>query len=128
LYDASAQPTNYLDWQYLSGSRTPPPTGLTGATVTFTMPTTPGSYNVRLLSNGSFNVVATSVTVTNPTITVTPRSVLPGGNVTVTIANGAGAVSDWVGLYNVTADSARYVDWRYLSGSRTPPPAGLTSA
>ena len=35
----------HFDYQYLNGAKTAPPTALTSATLTFTMPTAPGSYN-----------------------------------------------------------------------------------
>jgi hypothetical protein len=41
----------YLDWKYLNGTRTAPATGLTAATVDFTMPTTPGTYRVQFYQN-----------------------------------------------------------------------------
>ncbi len=56
-----------VDWQYLSGTRTPPPSGLTTALLTFTMPTTLGNYQFRLYANNGYTVLATS-----PTVTVTP--------------------------------------------------------
>ena len=37
-----------LNWKYLNGAQTAPAAGMTGATVAFTMPMTPGSYNYML--------------------------------------------------------------------------------
>jgi uncharacterized repeat protein (TIGR01451 family) len=55
----------YKDWQHLNGTKTPPTTGLTSATLTFTMPTTAGSYEFRLFDNTSgYTLLATSPPVT----------------------------------------------------------------
>ena len=63
-----------------------------------------------------------------PTVTVNPTNVLPGATVTVTIANGPGNATDWVGIYSTTAPDTVMSDWKYLNGSRTPPAVGITSA
>jgi uncharacterized protein YegP (UPF0339 family)/subtilisin-like proprotein convertase family protein len=218
----------YVDWQYLSGTRTPPPAGVTTALLSFTMPATQGSYEFRLYANNGYTVIATSppvsVAFTGPVMRVTPASlafgdvalgttrdlaltvtnigigtlagsasasgapfsvfgpssynlgagasatlqvrfaptttgnaagaltltgaagasvslsgrgaelpslapsatsVAPGGSVQVQVANGPGNVYDWVALAPV---GGAHVDWKYLSGTRTPPPVGLTTA
>jgi len=63
LHVSSAADTTYLDWKFLDGTRTAPVTGLTSATLTFTMPSTPGTYNFRLFAPG-YTKLATSPTVT----------------------------------------------------------------
>src|SRR5207249_11523141 len=40
----TAADSGYVAWKYLSGSTTPPATGLTSATVQFTAPSAPGAY------------------------------------------------------------------------------------
>jgi hypothetical protein len=66
-HDAAAPNTTYYpDWKYLSGTQTAPATGKTSATLTFTMPTTPGTYNFRFFANNGFTLLATSPTVTVP--------------------------------------------------------------
>jgi subtilisin family serine protease len=54
------------DWQYLNGTQTPPAEGLASASLTFTMPTTPGTYNFRYLWNHALTRSAFS-----PRVTVT---------------------------------------------------------
>jgi subtilisin family serine protease len=54
------------DWQYLNGQQTPPTDGHASATLTFTMPTTPGLYGFRYLWNGTIERFAFS-----PRVTVT---------------------------------------------------------
>ena len=73
---------------------------MTGADVTFTMPTAPGTYNVRFFLNDTTAKLATSatITVTGPTVTLSATTVAPGGTVTATIANGPGNAGDWVVL------------------------------
>ena len=58
LYDANGTP---VQWQYLNGSHSLPAVGVSGATVTFTLPT-PGTYQVRLF-NGTYTLVAISQTI-----------------------------------------------------------------
>jgi hypothetical protein len=60
---AGSPVTSYLDWQYLSGSRLAPPTGLTSAELTFAMPSTPGAYEFRFYKSASFTLLATSLAV-----------------------------------------------------------------
>ena len=224
--------TSYLDWKYLSASRSLPPTGLTSAVLTFAMPATPGDYEFRFLANNGYTLLATSpavaveppttplldvvpaslsfgtvatgmgaqqsVTVRNagagtlvgqasvtgagfslvgsaeyslgpnataaltvrfaplssgpasgsltltgaggaivplsgtgivgPTLTVSSTSVRLGGSVSVTVSGGPGNRSDWVALARVGSAATANVDWKYLSGTKTQPVTGLTSA
>ena len=134
LYPTASGAT-YVDWKYLSGSRTAPATGLRAATVSFTMPTTPGTYTLRLMANNSTTqVLASTATITVTTQTAPGPSIVPvvttipaGATLTVNVANGPGNQLDWVGLYP-TASGASYLDWKYLSNSRTAPAAGVRSA
>jgi hypothetical protein len=64
LLATGAPAANYLQWQYLNGTQTAPPSGLSGGTPTFTMPLTPGTYELRFFLNGSYTVLATSVPIT----------------------------------------------------------------
>src|SRR4029077_12363670 len=93
--------TAYLQWQFLDGTQTRPTVGRTGATLTFTMPLTPGVYELRFFLANTYTVLATSVaiTVVAPTITLSATTVAPGATVTATIASGPGTAGDWVALY-----------------------------
>jgi agmatine deiminase len=64
LFDAAAPDTTYVQWWYLSGSRTPPANGLANASLQFTAPSTPGTYNIRFFADNGFNKLATSATIT----------------------------------------------------------------
>ena len=48
-----------MQWQFLDGTQTMPAAGVTSATLTFTMPTTPGTYQIRPF-NGSYLPIAVS--------------------------------------------------------------------
>jgi hypothetical protein len=132
LVGATAADGSYLDWKYLNGTRTRPAAGMTGAAVAFTMPTTPGAYNVRFFLNDSWVKLATSatitVTATSPTITLSATTIAPGGTVTATIANGPGTAGDWLGLNGAGAADGAYINWKYLNGTQTRPGAGVTGA
>ena len=132
FHASAAADTSYLDWKYLNGTRTAPATGLTSATLSFTMPTTPGTYNFRFFQNNTYTKLATSATVTvtssTPTVTVSTTTATPGQTIQVTVSNGPGNARDWVGLHATSAADTVYLDWKYLNGTRTPPAAGLTSA
>jgi hypothetical protein len=132
LYSTGASDTGYIDWQYLNGMHTVPATGASSATLTFTMPPTAGTYNLRFFSNNSMVKIATSVTITvtvvSPAISVNATTVPPGATLTVTVADGPGNATDWVGLHRTDAGDSAYSDWQFLNGTRSVPPAGATGA
>jgi hypothetical protein len=85
LFVSTAPDTTYVDWMYLNGTRTAPPTGLSNATLQFTAPTTTGTYNVRLLANGVKLATSGPVTVTpSPALTINDVSVTEGNSGTTT--------------------------------------------
>jgi len=129
LYEASGGQTSYLQWQYLNRSHTKPANGVTAATVSFTLPLTVGTYNVRLFTDDSYRLTATSgpITAVPPTLTVR-RSAGAGDTVTATIANGPGAQGDWVGLYDANGALSEYLQWQYLNGSQSRPANGSSAA
>jgi len=122
--------STYLTWKYLNGSQTAPVTGMTGAAVPFTMPTTTGSYTIKFWAGSTLLATSAPITVgsgsAGTTITVTPTTIGPLGTVTATIAGGPGNATDWVALYATGAST--YLDWKYLNGATTAPAAGLTGA
>lgn len=123
-----------VPWQYLSGGNTAGSAVATpNGNVTFTAPTTAGTYEVRLLSNNSFNVVATSATITvGAVLTVNSQSsgtvsVAPGASVTIGVSGGPGNATDWVTVAPVGSSDATYPVWRYLNGQLTAPGTGISS-
>jgi Ca-activated chloride channel family protein len=131
LFATGAPSGNSLQWQYLNGTQTAPATGLTGGTPTFTMPTTPGTYQLRFFLNNTLTVLATSATITvaavvAPTVTPSVTTGTAGTPFTATVANGPGHPMDWVGLFATGAPSANSLQWQYLNGTQTAPATGLT--
>jgi hypothetical protein len=115
-----------LDWLDLTGAKTLPATGLTAATVAFTMPTTPGSYVLRFSTSTTLLATSPPVTVAGATLSVSTTTAAPLSTVSVTAANGPGHPGDWVGLY--ATGGTEYIDWIYLDGTKTRPTTGLTIA
>jgi Big-like domain-containing protein len=119
--------STYVDWKYLNGSQVAPVTGMTTATVSFSLPAVQGTYTIRLL-NGSM-LLAVSPTITAgfaATMTVSATAVAPAETLTATVANGPGLPRDWIGVY--PTGSATLLDWKYLNGSQSVPAQGLSSA
>ena len=52
LYVPTAADVGFQDWVYLNGQKTLPATGQSNVTVRLTAPTTPGTYQLRLFTNG----------------------------------------------------------------------------
>ena len=85
-------------------------------------------------TSNSVNVTVTAPTSTAPGLTVngssSPITVAGGSTITVGVSNGPGNVSDWVMM--VASGAARRQTWgpdyKYLSGTRTRPATGMTSA
>jgi len=81
--------------QYLNGTRTRPAVGLTSASLAFPAPSTPGTYEFRLLENDSWRRLATSAAITvnhaAPIATaLAPASVLAGSDAVVLTVTGSG--------------------------------------
>ena len=64
LYQTGAADSSFLNWFYLNGSKTPPASGLTSATVPVPMPGSPGTYEFRFFSSNIFARLAGSPMVT----------------------------------------------------------------
>jgi subtilisin family serine protease len=116
LAATSASNTSYLQWTYVG-------TGVTTRTWTVNMPAAAGTYEFRLFVNG-YTRVATSAAVNvtpppPPALTVSASSVAPGGQVTVTLANGYGGSTDWIALAATGAPNNNYVQWVYVGSGVT---------
>jgi RHS repeat-associated protein len=116
LYTPGAPNTSYLSYRYT--------TGTASGSVPFTIPAhiAPGTYQLRLLANNGYTVLATSenftVTAVNITLTETPASVLPGASVTAAWSGvPTPAASDWIGLFTPGASNSAYSAWRYTTGA-----------
>jgi hypothetical protein len=129
---ASSALANRVAYKFLNGLGTAPASGVTGATLTFVLPTSAGNYEARFFLNNSLTVLATSasIVVINPSIGLSATTALAGQTVTATVANGPGNAWDWVGLYPVGASSAlaNRVAYKFLNGLGTAPASGVTGA
>jgi hypothetical protein len=73
MIPADGSPTS-LDWKYLNGQQGPPPTGTSSATLTFTLPATPGQVKFRFFRNNTGQALSTS-----QRVQVVPAGGGPGG-------------------------------------------------
>jgi len=93
------------------------------------MPTTTGTYTVRLYAGTRLLATSGPITVgfsSDISLAITPANVVARGMVTATVANGPGNRTDWIGLFATGGPS--YLEWKYLNGSQTAPAAGVTGA
>ncbi len=115
LSTTSAGDNTYLDWKYLNGQRTAPLTGVSGATLQFTAPTTPGTYNIRFFTDNRLVKLATSATITvasAPTLTI--------GDITVTEGNSGTSVATFtVTLSPVNTSQTVTVNYATADGTAT---------
>jgi glucose/arabinose dehydrogenase len=129
LYPTSAPDGAFVAWQFLNGLVTLPMSGTNGATLAFTAPVMPGTYDIRLFSNGYVRLATSSaVNVPAPTVTLAGGTVSPGATISFTVAGGPGNVTDWVGLYPTSAADGEFIAWQYLNGLMTPPTGGVAGA
>jgi subtilisin family serine protease len=119
--------TAHIDWIYVSCSKTPGNASPSGS-CPFDLPASlaPGTYVLRLFSNNGFSHLSASnnFTVTAgaaPSLTASPTSIPPGGTLTATWNGIAAPIStDWIGLYLAGTANTAYIDWIYVSCSKTP--------
>ena len=113
----AANTSYYLGWRYT--------TGTASGTVPFTLATslTPGTYELRLFSNGGYTRLATAtITVvpgcTGGALNASPTSLAAGSAVTAAwSAVCAPTTTDWIGLYVPGAPDSSYVTYRYTTGT-----------
>ena len=100
------------------------------ATLSFTFPLTPGTYELRFFRNNTFTVLATSdpITVLGPSVVLSEGTGAPGAPVTATVANGPANRTDWVALFATGAAATNHLQWQYLNGAFTAPATGVSGA
>jgi hypothetical protein len=134
LYVAGADDTAVIDWVYLSCTTVPGAASASGSCA-FTIPESvpAGTYEMRLFANGQYSRVATSnvFTVTapgGPTIAVTPTTIARGSSVTAAWSGIAGpTTTDWMALYVPGTPHTSYIDWIYVSCTKTQGGSALAS-
>jgi glucose/arabinose dehydrogenase len=124
-------------YMYLSGTKMRPALPMTSATLPFPAPTAGGSFEFRFYQNDSWTLLATSAVVTvtassGPTLAINgstgPLTVVAGSTIAVSVTNGPANVSDYLLLVPAGSPAQTWGDYKYLSGSRTRPATGMTSA
>ena len=114
--------STYVDWKYLNGATTAPAAGLTGATLSFAMPATPGTYVLKFWAGSTLLATSETITVGSPTITVSTDDGGPWRDRHRDGRERAGQ-SHRLDRHHVTGASA-YLDWKYLNGTKTAPAGG----
>jgi len=103
----------YVTYKYLQGK--------TAGTLTFTAPSTAGTYEFRMFLNNTWVKLVTSNTITVGSVislTASPVSVNPGQSITVTFSSAPGNLKDFVALYRTgVGDKEGYVTYKYLQGN-----------
>ena len=113
LYLAAAGDTAYLEWMYLNGTKVAPGTGLSSATLQFTAPMTPGTYNVRFFAQSGYTKLASSGNIAN-----TPQPTLSVSDVTVTEGQSGSTVATFtVSVSPVNAAQTVTVNYATANGS-----------
>ncbi len=108
----------YVAWRYTTG------TASGSAPLTFPATLAPGTYELRLFSNGAYTTLAVaSITVGAgctgaASLGASPASIAAGGSVTGTWSNVCTpATRDWIGIFAPGAANNGYVAWRYTTGT-----------
>ena len=136
LFAVNAPDSANVAWQYLNGSATMPSSGLSGATLTFAVPVTAGSYEFRFFNAGTFTRLATSTTMVvsasasalsvNGVSAPSTATAAAGSQAVVGVAGGPANVGDWVGLYRLGEPDSALLDWRYLNDTAQLPATGVS--
>ncbi len=136
LFPVGGSSATRIDWFYLNGQKTAPGSGRPATTVTFTAPSTPGIYEVRLFANNVSTLLATSAPMpvaSAPTLSIDNVSVTEGNSgtrtatFTVTLApvNSSQTVTVNYATANGTATTASN-DYEAASGALTFSPSAAT--
>jgi subtilisin family serine protease len=128
LYQPGSSNTAYIEWIYVSCSKSPG-SPLSSGSCPFVVPASlpTAAYELRLLANNGFTTLATSNAFTvggggvEPTLTANPTNVPAGGTLTAAWTGIASPTSrDWIGLYQPGAGNTAFIDWIYVSCTKTP--------
>jgi hypothetical protein len=134
LYVPGAANTSLIQWMYVSCSKsTGSPKASGSCPFAISASVAAGTYQLRLFSNNSYTVLATSNVFTvggastassstggGAVLTSSPTYISVGGTVTASwsgIANPS--ASDWIGLYVPGAANTSFIQWMYVSCSKS---------
>jgi RHS repeat-associated protein len=123
LYTPGAANTAFLAWIYVSCTQAPGAARSNGS-CGFTIPAGLGTYELRLLANNGYSTLlgSTALTITGgggggPVLSVSGA----GGSVTATWSGIASpSPTDWIGVYSPGAANTAFMNWIYVSCSKTP--------
>lgn len=115
-------------WLYVDCSQVAGSSGVATGSCQMTAPSAVGTYDLRLLSNDSYTVLASltiTVAVPPPSLSARASSVAAGGTLTVTWANIANPTPrDWVAFF-IPGSLANWVGhWVYVDCSQAPSTPG----
>ena len=128
IYSPGTADTSFLEWMYLSCSKTASTPQSSGA-CSYLLPQTltAANYELRFFSNDgfarlggpiAFNVAPMNVAAA--TLTVSPAKISAGGTVTVSWSGiTLPSATDWIGLYTSGAADVNFLNWIYVSCSST---------
>jgi hypothetical protein len=134
-------PGNQYDWMVLVPVGAPSsdwlkmtfvPAYQTGMVWDVAMPTTAGEYEIRLLEDGTYNVLATSETITvgdvvepppsgggDPAVAVSATTASTGETIVATMTDGPGNQYDWMVLVPVGSSSKRWLTMTFVPAYQT---------
>ena len=125
LYLLGAADTNFLDWIYVSCSKSSTIARASGS-CSYVLPggLAAGSYELRLFADSYTRLaISNGFTVTtggtaSPTLTVNPKTAKAGATVTASWnAIPVPTPKDWIGLYTPGAADTKFINWMYVSCS-----------
>jgi hypothetical protein len=128
LHRPGSASQDFIDWIYLSCSKSAAAAPASGS-CSFPIPATlaSGTYELRLHAPSSWSVIATSAALTvtggatqTPRLSVSPSTLARGASATLSwSALAAPGATNWIGLHRPGTPSQSFIDWIYVSCSRS---------
>jgi aldose sugar dehydrogenase len=123
VFVPGAAATAYREWVYVSCTKTPAGPVASGSCAISLPGLSAGNYELRLFANDGFEALATS----NPfavsggaQLSSSPSVLASGATATVSwSAIGTPSARDWIGLYAPAAPDRNFLEWIYVSCSKT---------
>jgi hypothetical protein len=110
-----ASDLSYVQYTYVGA-------GVTTRTWTVVV-TSPGTFEFRLFTNTNMRLATSApITVTpgaSPALTVSTTTAARGTQVTVTLTNGYGGITDWLAFAATSAPVTSYIHWTYVGTNVT---------